>query len=98
MTNGSITDRYTLYTLIVRVLHALYWKVEHENKENKYGNNSIYHWKSTVYGNKNTISHNGSTIVPTFVLHLIINELVILHRKVKGVEKGLKRYLKKVGK
>ena len=27
MTNGSITDRYTLYTLIVRVLHALYWKL-----------------------------------------------------------------------
>ena len=27
MRNGSITDRYTLYTLIVRVLHALYWEV-----------------------------------------------------------------------
>ena len=27
MTNGSITDRYTLYSLIVRVLHALYWEV-----------------------------------------------------------------------
>lgn len=52
-----------------------------KTRENKYGNNSIYHWKSTVYGNKNTISHNGSTIVPTFVLHLIINELVTLHRK-----------------
>ena len=25
MTNGSITDRYTLYSLIVRVLHALHW-------------------------------------------------------------------------
>lgn len=32
MTNGSITDRYTLYTLIVRVLHALHWKVGRENK------------------------------------------------------------------
>lgn len=31
---------------------------------------------------KNAIFHNGSTIVPTFVLHLIINELVTLHRKV----------------
>ena len=30
--NASITDRYTLYTLIVRVLHALYWKVGRENK------------------------------------------------------------------
>ena len=27
-----MTDRYTLYTLIVRVLHALYWKVGHKNK------------------------------------------------------------------
>ena len=26
MHNGSIADRYTLYTLIARVLHALYWK------------------------------------------------------------------------
>ena len=37
MTNGSITDRYTLYTLIVRVLHALYWKVGHENKRKQTG-------------------------------------------------------------
>ena len=37
MTNGSITDRYTLYTLIVRVLHALYWKVGHENKRKQIG-------------------------------------------------------------
>lgn len=29
---------------------------------------------------KNAIFHNGSTIVPTFVLHLIISELVTLHR------------------
>ena len=27
-----MTDRYTLYTLIVRVLHALHWKVGHKNK------------------------------------------------------------------
>ena len=37
MTNGSITDRYTLYTLIVRVLHALYWKVGRENKRKQIG-------------------------------------------------------------
>ena len=37
MTNGSITDRYTPYTLIVRVLHALYWKVGHENKRKQIG-------------------------------------------------------------
>lgn len=37
VTNGSITDRYTLYTLIVRVLHALYWKVGHENKRKQTG-------------------------------------------------------------
>lgn len=37
MTNGSITDRYTLYSLIVRVLHALYWKVGHENKRKQIG-------------------------------------------------------------
>ena len=37
MTNGSITDRYTLYTLIVRLLHALYWKVGRENKRKQIG-------------------------------------------------------------
>ena len=37
MTNGSITDRYTLYTLIVRVLHALHWKVGRENKRKQIG-------------------------------------------------------------
>lgn len=37
MTNGSITDRYALYTLIVRVLHALYWKVGRENKRKQIG-------------------------------------------------------------
>ena len=37
MTNGSITDRYTLYSLIVRVLHALYWKVGRENKRKQIG-------------------------------------------------------------
>lgn len=35
--NGSITDHYTLYTLIVRVLHALYWKVGRENKRKQIG-------------------------------------------------------------
>ena len=30
--------------------------------------------------------------------YLIISDVYFLHRKVKGVEKGLKRYLKKVGK
>ena len=44
MTNGSITDRYTLYSLIVRVLHALYRKVAHSttycyNRNNSNSNN-----------------------------------------------------------
>ena len=44
MTNGSITDRYTLYSLIVRVLHALHWKVAHSttyryNRNNSNSNN-----------------------------------------------------------